>query len=635
MLSEHCSRMAFSPSRSFSARLIGVCLLAGASALLLDGPAGAQGAPPSEHGSLALQPPDPTGSRALALQQEVLAAVATQRRHGGLAGTIQLHGVYNFSSLGSFHLPGAVGLSLLGTGPATTQLLFQGRRRGAPPTPPPPPELVHGAAGPATMLTGYRIYPNPMKGAAGSHWKAVSTPQDCQQACYQNASCVGAVYAGALCYFLPVATTFYPDLGFDSWSKVPVIPATGPPGGGSWSPQANGLIGGVNATDCVSSSLRRLSIDYDPKPFSLFCDPGQPDTDTCHCHAVDPSGGCEGMLGITLHFFNSSGMVAEDVALHAAPYMAVTSFNGPGGHTLRRVRFVPNAPGQKYVSERDGIHESDVRKGITVEDSEIFGQKDDFVNVHSTLLVVLDCDSDGRSCTVINPHVEPGLRDTTYGTNSLLMGAQPGDRLAFVAMVGAADPPPKQLHKLASAVLRDATRVTDPAVLSRAISFAAATHANNPTKVMEFCGADRRATDVWRLVFEDPLPPGIVQPTTLISIEDLSSAGAVLRNNTFNRTTAGFRFKSPNSLIASNTFLNEGCSGVKAPSTSAPSCLGVGFEITYLQAWFEGAAFISNISIQNNIFYYGAGFNMTRDFNPADTSNIRLSGNRFLPRGGG
>ena len=38
-----------------------------------------------------------------------------------------------------------------------------------------------------------------------------------------------------------------------------------------------------------------------------------------------------GPLGITLHFFNSSNMTAEDVAIHAAPYMAVTSFNGDGG----------------------------------------------------------------------------------------------------------------------------------------------------------------------------------------------------------------------------------------------------------------------------------------------------------------
>jgi len=51
--------------------------------------------------------------------------------------------------------------------------------------------------------------------------------------------------------------------------------------------------------------------------------------------------------------------------------MAVTSFNGDGGHRLRRVRFEPNEPGQALVAEKDGIHEADVRRGITVEDSTI------------------------------------------------------------------------------------------------------------------------------------------------------------------------------------------------------------------------------------------------------------------------
>jgi hypothetical protein len=81
--------------------------------------------------------------------------------------------------------------------------------------------------------------------------------------------------------------------------------------------------------------------------------------------------------------FNSSQTVVEDVALHAAPYMAITSFNGEGGHTLRRVRFEPNEPGQLLVAEKDGIHESDVRRGITVEDSTVGFLNDDFFNVYS------------------------------------------------------------------------------------------------------------------------------------------------------------------------------------------------------------------------------------------------------------
>ena len=114
-----------------------------------------------------------------------------------------------------------------------------------------------------------------------------------------------------------------------------------------------------------------------------------------------------------MHFFNSSRMTAQDVKIHAAPYMAVTSFvswrlpllpcdgsavlylpsdaftarpllkcqlrsqNGEGGHVLQRVIFEPNEPGQLFVSERDGVHESDVRSGISILQSRIVGQRDE------------------------------------------------------------------------------------------------------------------------------------------------------------------------------------------------------------------------------------------------------------------
>jgi hypothetical protein len=62
------------------------------------------------------------------------------------------------------------------------------------------------------------------------------------------------------------------------------------------------------------------------------------------------------------------------------------------------------------------VHESDVRHGLTLEDSHVFGNRDDFFNIHSTLLVVMHCENVGgaSSCIVINPHVETGRLDTTY-----------------------------------------------------------------------------------------------------------------------------------------------------------------------------------------------------------------------------
>ena len=75
--------------------------------------------------------------------------------------------------------------------------------------------------------------------------------------------------------------------------------------------------------------------------------------------------------------------------------------------------------------------------------SRIVGQRDDFFNIHTTLLVVLECTAATRSCLVVNPHVESGKIDTTYSMNSLLEAARPGDRLSFVPMYAPGQQPGK------------------------------------------------------------------------------------------------------------------------------------------------------------------------------------------------
>lgn len=390
--------------------------------------------------------------------------------------------------------------------------------------------------------------------------------------CLVNRSCVGAVLVGTTCFQLATAVSFYDATGFSSWSRIPVPHTDGPPGGG-WAP-SDGLIPGVNATGCTQTTLRGVAIDYDPKPAALF-------------GIATP----EGRLGITLHMHGCASMLVEDVTIHAAPYMAVTSFNGEGGHVLRRLQYVANAPGQVWVSERDGIHESDVRRGLTLEDSHVFGNRDDFFNIHSTLLVVMRCDGD--ACLVINPHVEGGALDTTYATNSLLSGARNGDNLTFVPLVLNNQTAPSRLVPLATAVLKSAKRVTDNATLDTAVKFADALHAANPSGTrgyygtMAFCGHGH-AVDVWKMSLQDPLGVSI-SPGSLISVDSIRSEGAIVRNNTFNMSLGSMRFKSSNSLIVGNSAANEGC-GING-------CKGGGIEVSYLQCWFEGGAFVDNVTV--------------------------------------
>ena len=155
---------------------------------------------------------DPTGTRARALQRQVDAAPS--------GGTIRLHGQYNFSAR-SLVLDGRANLSLLGSGPDSTTLVFRAD-------------------------TGGDIDP------------------------------------------------------------------------------------GVNITNSERCGLSRLSIDYSPKPRTCFCfsraTSGTPPFPPCR---PQPDPACPpAAKGITLHFQNSSSILVEDVTLHAAPFMAVTSFNG-------------------------------------------------------------------------------------------------------------------------------------------------------------------------------------------------------------------------------------------------------------------------------------------------------------------
>lgn len=249
-------------------------------------------------GPLSSNERDPTGARAAALQKQVDRAIEK-----GQPTTIKLSGVYKFSD-SSLHLEGCEGLSLVGDGASTTTLLFQGGARFPKPLPKKllPKVHVHGPGGPSSMKVGFRLYPNPL-GAGGTH-RDGSTPQTCQRWCASNTTCEGAVFVESdkRCYSLPKVLTFYKNGGMSSWSRAPVQQTNGPPGQQNWVP-AGGLIKGVNATNCRDSAIKQLNIDYEPKPTALFCFAGK--NTSCD----------EGPLGITVHFFNSSRMNAQDVKL--------------------------------------------------------------------------------------------------------------------------------------------------------------------------------------------------------------------------------------------------------------------------------------------------------------------------------
>lgn len=129
---------------------------------------------------------------------------------------------------------------------------------------------------------------------------------------------------------------------------------------------------GVNITDSTDvqligdGSTGAWTLDYDPPPTK------------------------QELAGSTLNLLNCTRVVAEDVTIRAAPYMAVTAWNGGGAHVFRRLTFGPPKTGatRGLVSLRDAMHFSDQRIGPTVVDSVIGFTGDDFFNVRARVSVL-------------------------------------------------------------------------------------------------------------------------------------------------------------------------------------------------------------------------------------------------------
>ena len=140
---------------------------------------------------------------------------------------------------------------------------------------------------------------------------------------------------------------------------------------------------GVNISNSHDVTVRGIAIDYSPRGLgtTATCKPGPvpppppPDTPTKQFNSGRK---------FSYLLFNSSRVVTEDLQILSAPFMAITSFLGSGGHVFRRVRFVPDPNDfNAIIALKDGLHESDVRTGLQFIDSTIHGTADDFFNFHN------------------------------------------------------------------------------------------------------------------------------------------------------------------------------------------------------------------------------------------------------------
>lgn len=143
---------------------------------------------------------------------------------------------------------------------------------------------------------------------------------------------------------------------------------------------APALCPGVNIINCANLNVSGLSIDYYNIPQAhseLSFPPTMPSTHPHMRSTFNP-----GIPGITYNLLNSSDVLSEDVTIHNAPYFVVTAFNGGGGHVFRRFHLPGNTTGTThgYNHGRDAFHFTDLRRGVTVEDSDGGYCGDDFFN---------------------------------------------------------------------------------------------------------------------------------------------------------------------------------------------------------------------------------------------------------------
>jgi hypothetical protein len=309
----------------------------------------------------------------------------------------------------------------------------------------------------------------------------------------------------------------------------------------------------------------------------------------------DPPATKQVLTGSTLNLLNCTRVLAEDVTIRAAPYMAVTAWNGGGAHVFRRLIFEKMA-GRAKVGLRDATHFSDQRVGPTIEDSVIGFTGDDFFNVHSTLMLVLECET--KSCLVINPHLFDIARNTAYGTNSVMETVIPGtDMMSFYAWPNSDMRTAKQGGPLRVA---SATEITDPQLLVKAATLVPElegghTHPDGDGALAASSGGwtsftnktvSWNAKELWRVGFHGAVPAGVGRGG-IITIDTISNAGAKLLNTRFVNTTCNLgRIKSSNAVIQGCTFENA-----RIPN----------MEITYLPQFFEGPVEIFNITLADNI----------------------------------
>ena len=201
---------------------------------------------------------------------------------------------------------------------------------------------------------------------------------------------------------------------------------------------------GVNISDTTDLYLEHWLIDYQEGSNQRVLSALESTNKIDDRYITEPK--LNANIGITFNLWNSTRVTVQDLTIRHAPFMAVTAFNGGGAHVFHRMKFEPKSvstpcivPGVPVlchlVGKRDALHFSDQRVGPTITDSIIGYTGDDFFNIHTTLMIVISCET--TACLMVNPHLRGVPRNTVYGSNSVMEMVVPGDSMSFYSWLDA------------------------------------------------------------------------------------------------------------------------------------------------------------------------------------------------------
>lgn len=314
--------------------------------------------------------------------------------------------------------------------------------------------------------------------------------------------------------------------------------------------------------------------------------------------------------GFTYNIENSTSVTTEDLAIHATGYFGVYEADGGGGHVYRRFTLAPRH-GMIVAANADGFHSSNCDRGPTIENSVIRSLLDDFLNVQTTMQLVMAVSAAGsgdgadaggnpstgtHTLTVVHPHVSDqpvtGHTDQWYGTTEPFSRVRKGDVLILYD--------PATFEKLGTVAVADAAVLLSPSsdVTSPIGKQADALYPDCCTHFLSFqpekYSLQKWRSSVYEVAVDGPLPAAAANLTAagtvpyVIQIERTAASGTVLRNNVFEDSRGFFgRWKSSHSVIENCTFRG-----------SAQNVL----ELQMLPSHYEAPITITNVTIVGNTF---------------------------------